>query len=317
MKKTENMLNYKGKPRHVGFEIEYIGIENKQCARIIQELYGGNINVLNENTSVIDTMIGQFKVKVDVLLLEKLSQQSEINKSRDQVDFEGIAHELISPFLTSFMPSEIIAPPLKEKAIGQLERLVEALRQNKAKGTGDSIFYAFGLHINPEVCSISANSILTYLQAFGLLQSWLKKNIPMDNTRILSFFAQLYPEDYLEMILNAHYRPELEKLIEDYMVYITSRNYALDCLPLFLYLKPELVKVHINDPLITPRPTYHFRMTNSRVDEKNWTIQSEYRYWQLIEYLANASHIRKDLAQRHLNADPTLDDEFTKLIGLL
>lgn len=284
----------------VGFEIEFIGVSVEKTADLIAHLLDGEISKLHKNAINVDTELGTFRVKVDAQLLEKLAKESAENIKQNKIDLEGIARDALAPLLQTFVPNEIVCPPISRSKISELEPLVTALRKAGAKGTSVSLSYAFGLHINPEVISFDPESILAHLRAFVLLYDWLYKDMMFDKTRMLSMFAKGYSSAYCQFILRQDYKPLLKDLIYDYIKFVPSRNYALDCYPLFLYLDPKAITSKVKDPLIKPRPTFHFRMPNCLINDPSWSLKSQWRYWLMVENLAAQPSLLRAMAHDYL-----------------
>ncbi len=118
--------------------------------------------------------------------------------------------------------------------------MLSRLRSAGAVGTEQSVFFAYGLHLNPEAARLDANYITAILKAFVMLGPWLRKRINPDLTRRLLGFADPFPTDYRAKLARADYWPEFDQLIDDYV----EANFALawqeagtaqDCAPAFAH----------------------------------------------------------------------------------
>jgi hypothetical protein len=109
----------------------------------------------------------------------------------------------------------------------------------------------------------------------------------VDPVRHALRFASPYPAGYCRLLLDPAYAPDLPQLIDDYLRYNPTRNRGLDLLPLFAQLDPARVRRVMDDPRIKPRPTFHFRLPNSRVGDPSWSITGEWRVWLEVERLAS------------------------------
>jgi hypothetical protein len=74
----------------------------------------------------------------------------------------GSIEKLMATAAATFVPFEVVFPPLEIPRLGELEDVREALR-NQAKGTGSSLINAFGLHFNPELPNTDVATILDYV----------------------------------------------------------------------------------------------------------------------------------------------------------
>ncbi len=272
--------------QRIGFEIEYIGVDLETTAQIISELFKGETQGVNTKAIKVKTYLGHFKVEKDAQLLQNLAEKSKINRENTALDLEGYAEDFLSTLLKNFVPNEIVCPPIVVNDIHQLNPLIEQLRNSGAKGTSHSLAYAFGLHINPEVSSFDPNYILSHIRAFIGLYPWIKHEMNIDITRTVSQYIQPYPALYALKVMNKDYAPSLTTLMEDYVKYVPDRNFALDLYPLFKHIRKNEDCEYFNNLLIKARPTFHFRMPNCKIDQANWSLETEYHYWKTIETIA-------------------------------
>jgi Putative amidoligase enzyme len=202
------------------------------------------------------------------------------------------------------MPYEVVTPPLPIGRLVDIDNLVEALRQTGARGTGRSPLYAFGLHLNPQAASLDADYIVDHLKSFMLLAPQLRAEIGVDLSRRLSPFIEPYAEPYVRRVVDPDYRPSLERLIDDYLDANPSRNRELDLLPLFATLDAERVRRHVADARVKARPTFHYRLPNSRVDDSGWSVVADWNRWVGVERLAAERHRLDELARRYVEKAP-------------
>jgi hypothetical protein len=71
-------------------------------------------------------------------------------------------------------------------------------------------------------------------------------------------------------------------------------------LPLFAHLDEERVKSAVKDPNIKARPTFHYRLANSNVADPHWSITHEWRYWLMVEALAQQPEKLKAMCEAYL-----------------
>jgi hypothetical protein len=68
---------------------------------------------------------------------------------------------------------------------------------------------------------------------------------------------------------------------------VTSRNQSLDLFPLFKHAEPELFdKVFNVEDKTSARPTFHFRLPDSRIDEADWSLLQPWQLWRQVELVA-------------------------------
>ena len=293
--------NPAGDERSVGYEFEFTGVEMDEASEIVQSLYGGKIKQVSTfEFDVKETYFGDFKLELDAQLLrdkkyEKLLKTVGIDLSKFK-NTESIEDSL-KDAVSSVVPFEIVTPPVPISSMKELNKLVDALRERKAEGTGSSFLYAFGLHINPEIADDSPQSLLNHLRAYVLLDPWIRKDSAINMSRRITPYINEYKEDYIKLILNPAYDPDFEQLITDYFNYGNSRNRPLDMLPLFMHLNEEHTALLIKDTLTSSRPTYHYRLPNCSLEDEGWSIAKEWNRWVLVEKMA-ADHKTVDQYSR-------------------
>jgi hypothetical protein len=291
-----------GESRHIGLELEYLGVGLEKSSALIVETFGGKVEQIAKYRYQIPTdEYGTFVVELDQSMMQKLS--AHYMKEDEQFEshmLEEAAETLLSPFTSRLSPFEIITPPMEERHIEKMELLVTRLQDAGALGTKASPIHAFGLHINVETPSLKPETILAYIQSFLLLYDWLVKRMEVDITRRLTSYANPFPESYATKALRPDYQPQQKQLIDDYLEDNPTRNRALDMLPLFAHLDKERVMKAVHDSRIKSRPAFHFRLPNSRVDEPGWTLHRELENWAIIERLANNNELREEMCKAYL-----------------
>ena len=289
-----------GIDRLVGVELEFTSLMLKPATEIICNfLNSENANFLHDNLAVISSEHGDFKVFVDFERLLKLSQDV---KNHRKNDFPGqvqeFAKKVLEDLSDGLVPLEIVTPTVPISYLPRLDDLGKSLVMGGAKGTHLSPLYAFGLHFNPDVPDLRTETLLAYIQAFALLEPYLKEKVSPDISRSVTQYAAFYPSSYKDLILNEGYTPTEESFIEDYLKYNPTRNRALDMLPCLSMLDEEKVKLATKgDTLVKKRPTFHYRLPDCRIGDKNWSIKREWEIWEVVELVANHLDLRKDLIQ--------------------
>lgn len=290
----------RGEPRGVGVEIEFAELGVMPAAAIVRDLYGGEIvQSTDYETLVVTPEFGEFRVELDVDILKRMARE-RADTGDDPGLVSQVSEEVIAHFVQQVAPCEIVTPPLPFDHMAKLDRLTDRLRCAGAKGTSDAWVYAFGVHFNPRAPSLSAAGILAYLRAFALLYDWLKSRLDVDFSRRLSPFINAFPNAYVELILAPGYQPDLPGLIDDYLQHNPTRNRALDLLPLFAEIDPERVNAAVDDALVKARPTYHYRLSNSRIGDPDWRLSDEWRHWLIVEQLAQTQAALEQLAADYL-----------------
>ena len=118
-----------------------------------------------------------------------------------------------------------------------------------------------------------------------LLQDYIIERIDVDLTRKLTWFIEPFDKEYIELILDKSYNPSFDEFAKDYIFYNPTRNRALDLLPLLIFIDKELLK-DLPPQKLSPRPTFHYRLPNSKIDEDSWSVAFEFNHWSLVEKIA-------------------------------
>jgi hypothetical protein len=113
-------------------------------------------------------------------------------------------------------------------------------------------------------------------------------------------------------VLAPNYAPSVSQLIDDYLKHNPTRNRGLDLLPLFAHLDKDRVTRAVDDDRVSARPTFHFRMPDSRVDDPRFRITEQWQAWLEVERLA-CDPLR--LAEQSRIAFARLQSPFGFLLG--
>ena len=282
--------NPSGEERTVGYEFEFTGVEMPEAGGIILSLYGGKLREISTyEYAVEESRFGTFKLELDAQLFREKKYEKVLKSvGVDLASFKNIdsIEDALKDLASSVVPFEIITPPMPLSKMHELTRLVNRLREMKAKGTGSSFIYAFGMHINPEAPELSAGSILNHLRAYVLLDPWIRKDAAINMSRKITPYINSFEEDYIDHILQPDYQPGMDQLIRDYIGFGNSRNRALDLLPLFMHIDDILTSSLIEETLTMSRPTYHYRLPNCSLEDPEWSISSEWNRWVFVETMA-------------------------------
>ncbi len=286
-----NILSYRGEKRKVGFELEFGGVPLLTTCEIIQALFGGKIIEKNRFAFLVEkSSFGDFAVESDARFLSE--KRYEAYLERIGLSTPGIVQS-VERFLSEnlagkYLPFEIAMPPLPIDDLYGAEKIREKLFENAAKGTRASLFTAFGMQINPEVESLEAERIVCYLKSFFILLEWLQQESAISLTRQLAPYIHPFPQVYVDLVTSKNYHPDLKTLMTDYLQFSPTRNRPLDLLPLFTFIDEETVfRFPVEKDKIKARPTFHYRLPNSDIDNPQWSLASEWNKWVQVEILAN------------------------------
>lgn len=282
--------NASGEERTVGYEFEFTGPDMAVSVELVKEIYGGSVKQISTfEYEIQGATFGTFTLELDAQLLREKKYEKflksigiDLKTFKNIETIEGHLKDIAS----SVVPFEIITPPIPISKMDNLNRLIDALRALNVKGTGSSMFYAFGMHINPEIPDNSVESLLNHLRAYVMLDPWIRKDSKINMSRRMTPYINEYRENYMELILNPAYKPNLEQFISDYFKFENSRNRPLDLLPVFMHLNPEHTKTLLKETLTSSRPTYHYRLPNCSIEDPTWSLADEWNRWVYVEQLA-------------------------------
>ena len=113
----------------------------------------------------------------------------------------------------------------------------------------------------------------------------------MDPARRVTPYVDLYPEAYMQVLLDGD-EQGMDRIFDDYLAHNATRNRALDLLPLLAAIDEGRVRSRIDDLRIKARPTFHYRLPNSHVEQPGWSLATPWRLWVVVERLADR---REDL----------------------
>lgn len=286
-----------GKPRNVGFELEFSGLDLDQAGGILRDALGGKLKQLSAAESLLQVeALGDFHIELDWNYLKLKAEESEQSRqnSKEWIDLLAEAANIL-------VPMEVVCPPIPVTELDALTPMVIALRQGGAVGTEESLLAAYGVHINTELPNLNANTLYAYLQAFALLQWWLVDAHDVDMARKMSPYIDLYPEAYLKKLFSGR-PPSLQQIFADYLEHNASRNRALDLLPLLSHIDRDSVRRIVDDPKIQARPTFHYRLPNCHIEQEEWSLADSWNTWWIVEQLAHRPEDLSRLGERFLDA---------------
>jgi len=296
-------LNESGDARAAGFEFEFGNLPITATAEALHRALGGRLEKLSPFEAVLhDSSLGKLKVERDADLFKSGRYRNWLQQLGMEFTPGSLGHELeanIDNASRGLIPCEVVTAPVPFDQLGQLQTLVRTLESMGAEGTGESLIYAFGLHINPSLSERSSASILRSLQAFLLLYEWFVEVGEIDRTRrYLTPYIDRFPQDYLELVLDREYQPDLDRLIDDYLEHNPTRNRALDMLPIFHHLDAPRVEAGLprdERRLVKGRPAYHYRLPDCRINEPGWHLSTAWNSWVYVERIAEDAALLADL----------------------
>ncbi|WP_409523570.1 amidoligase family protein [Nitrincola sp. MINF-07-Sa-05] len=292
--------NPAGDMRRVGIELEMNGLTLDQLAAIVSDFLGIEIHTDGRYQRVLKgDSAGDWIVELDFNLLKTMGREArDSGDLKDEV--RKTAEELLRLVSEPLVPLELVSPPLPLDRLPEVESLFKTLRLAGAKGTSEKASNAFGLQFNPEIPSEDPTTLTAFLKAFLCLYPWLLKRAEINITRRLTNYIDPFPISYLRLVLSPEYWPDQAQLIDDYLKHNPTRNRALDLLPLFKHLDEARVNRITPDPLIKARPTFHYRLPDSEIDQPEWGFHQAWNDWVEVEWMASDTERLRDCSQAFL-----------------
>ncbi len=290
--------NSQQEPRLVGVELELAGLGLDQLTTLVQACTGGKVERLNDyQATLTQTPLGTIRIEFDAAIFRELKVRKVLDDLTTDLVAQGDRREFekgLARLAEQLTPFELIFEPLPFSRLPELEQ-VRAAIAGQAQGTRSSPLSAYGVHLNVETPSMDVDTVLTYLRAFLVLYEELKVWHQVDLTRVLYGFLDPFPKDFVVRVLDSRYRPTFREFLEDYLEANPTRNRPLDLLPILAYHDEKRVRQRLPEEKISPRPAFHYRLPNSRINEPDWTIAGEWEIWTRVERLA---HNPEQLAKR-------------------
>lgn len=278
--------NPEGRERRVGVELEMNGLTLDNLARLVAQHLGAAIEDKGRyERALTGDPAGDWGVELDFDLLKRMGREE-----RDTASFAGeveqSAEEALKWLAEHLVPLELVSPPLPLSRLHEVETLIELLRDAGARGTSHRLLNAFGMQFNPEIPDTAPSVLTAYLKAFLCFYDWLYERASINVSRRVTTYIDPFPGDYVRKVVNPDYWPDQDTLIDDYLTDNPTRNRALDCLPLFMHLDESRVRRATDDPLIKPRPTFHYRLPDCEIDLPAWGMHLAWNDWVAVEALA-------------------------------
>lgn len=313
--------NTAGAIRKVGVELEFGGLSPADAAEIVARVLGGEAERRDRFRYAVETGHGRFTIELDTRwahpdFVESIAYDLPEDIRKDLAkDLSEAAGEILQPIF----PTELICPPMPFTELGLLRPLGEALAAAGALGTAHSAFSGFGMHLNVEVARLEVAHLVNVLRAYVLLDFWLRRECRVALIRHLQRYIEPFPEAYKQRILAPDYAPDMAAFIDDHLRFNPTRNRELDLLPIFAVIDRERVEAALPDIKNSPRPTFHWRLPNCRIDEPGWAPALDWARWIAVETLASDPSRLAASAEEYLKSGPSseLEAKMRRFIDLM
>ncbi len=304
-----NSNNAQGEIRKVGVEVEFGGLLPAQAARVVAREFGVEPVQLDPFRYEVSTTHGRFVIELDTRWAHPdfvSTFASDLPEDIRKDVAKGIS-QAAGAMLSGVFPVEIVCPPIPYKELNILRPLSASLADAGALGTAHSAFSGFGMHLNVEVAALSVDHLLAVTRAYLLLDFWLRRESRLALVRQLQHYIQPFPEAYKRNVLSPEYEPDLRTFMDDYMRFNPTRNMELDLLPIFAFIDRARVEAALPGIKNSPRPTFHWRLPNCRIDEPEWEPAQDWDRWVAVETLAADAPQLDHLARAYLRDGPATE----------
>ena len=272
-----------GGPRRIGVEIEFGGLSVAEAVAIARDALGADAppDSGDQHKQRLDIPgLGEFRFELD---MARRHREAFAHKEGEEDDpLRQITGEIVN----WLAPVEMVAPPLPVNQLAELHPLIARLRRAEATGAGHGAQTAYGMHFNVEITSDAITDILPQARAFALLEDWLRLALQIAMNRRLTGFVKAYPREFIDLVADPDYVPTRAQFFEDYLRLNPTRNRALDLTPIIDQLDPDRADAALGGEKRSPRPTFHYRLPDARVDEMGWTPRRDWMLWRLVERAA-------------------------------
>ncbi|SCY98329.1 amidoligase family protein [Microvirga guangxiensis] len=268
--------------RHVGVEIEFMGLTANAAADALARDLGGSISSEDPHAFRINgTRIGNLLVETDL----RYAHPARYPNLRLRLPPRAAAW--LGTLVEPFVPRELITVPLPVARLPEVDAAVASLQAAGARGRGVVLWDALGLHFNIDPPSLDAETVTAYLKAFLLLSDHFRGAIARGRRRLALILPPDYPHDYKRLVLHPDYRPSVADLTRDYLAANPTRRRALDLLPLLAHFDRERVRSLLPHEKIGPRPVFHYRLPLAYPGDPAWSILPDWSRWLDVERLAS------------------------------
>ena len=126
-------ITERGDPRHVGFELEFAGMEFKDTVQVLADVLDVPATThTSAEASLRHPELGKFVVEVDSELAKQLAKA----RANDRGSTDDPLAEWVVNLTTELVPVEVVCPPIPIRRLPVLDEMVNALREAGATAGG-------------------------------------------------------------------------------------------------------------------------------------------------------------------------------------
>lgn len=277
-----------GAPRRIGCEVEFAGLDEISVADALQTTLGGDVDQEHAHLAYLrDSRIGTLKIVLDTALPK---------------DPANPATRAMTGVLAKLIPVEIVTQPLLLDELGTFSAALTALETQGAVGSQEAALYGFGVHLNVESSGQAVPHTAKTIRAFAALEPYLRDVFPINLTRRIMPFIKTWPDAFVRDLFE-HRPTTLRHVMVIAADHLPSRNFGLDLYPMFKDAWPQdFDEWFAQDSATKARPSFHFRLPDSRLGERGWSLVEAWNMWRLIEEVAQDDHTLSLLENAWLRA---------------
>ena len=273
--------------RRVGVEIEFALVEAHDAAESVARAIGGRVRREGLHRAVIEeSPIGRVKFELDTRFAKPADKPDIIDRALEEFDLRETAADM----LAAVVPVEMITEPLDQAGLEILDTAIAALRKAGAVGTRHSPINAFGMHLNIALDPCDPVRAVRIAAAYAFVEPWLRRQMEVNLSRRATPFVDPYPPGYLRTLARAFAggeAPGLGGFLAIYVDWNPTRNRGLDMWPLLGHLDEAAAEAALGGPVKNARPTFHYRLPDSDIENPDWTPRIELSRWDRIEGVAD------------------------------
>lgn len=259
-----------------------MGPSVREAAEALGRALGGSIEIEDPHAYKAGrTRLGDIRIEADLRYAHPRRHPNLAIRLNDRLA------AWLGTALSSFVPRELITPPLPISRLPEVDEILESLRMAGARGKGIVLLDSLGLHFNIDPPSLDATTLTSYLKAFLAVEGSLRRRTARGSRRLARALPAKYPPAYVQRVLSPDYWPGFDELAEDYLAANPSRDRGLDLLPLLAYLDENRVRAALPHEKIGPRPAFHYRLPLAYLGDPGWSIIPEWQHWLAVEELAS------------------------------
>jgi len=278
------------KTGRVGIEIEFSRLTAHEAAEVIAAApkVGGKVVIRGPHAAHLEGgALDGARVELDTRFANPPEEGDGdfFKEMLEAMDMRDMAADAVS----YIAPVELSTPPMPVDKLDVVDAAIAALRDAGGVGTKESPFAAYGLHLNVELVPPDPQRAVRVAAAYAFAEEWVRWKVAPDLMRRATPYVDPYPAIFTFALSRAFdgKEPDLKAFIALYGRWCPSRNHGLDMWPLLGWLDEKTAKRATIHRIRGPRPTFHYRLPNSDIEDPEWTPRNDLALWRKIEQIGD------------------------------